>query len=417
MKILLSAYACSPGLTSEPGVGWRWACALAEEHQVVVLTHTRFRPAIEAEMARQTRPSVSVVYHDSPLASAIPFNRWTAIPKYALWQCTVMPLARRLDRLHDFDLVWHITMGTFRYPSWLGLLGKPLVFGPVGGGERAPLRLLASLPLRVRCAEYARDLMIRSGRFDPFLWFSLSKAATVFVKTASTAAALPGKTSRRCVELMEIGVDATDGGTIPDRTLGAAFRLLFVARLLGWKGAHLALGALASLHERGLPAQLQIVGDGPLRTWLEGRADQLGVRQHVEFSGSIPHAGVLTAMERSHCFLFPSLHDSSGNVVLEAMSRGLPVVCLDLGGPACLVADDWGRVVASNGRDETAVACGLADAVEPLIRDEALRHALGRAARERARTLTWHGALHTALRTVTDRVPNTKGEQVKPHPH
>ena len=65
---------------------------------------------------------------------------------------------------------------------------------------------------------------------------------------------------------------------------------------------------------------------------------------------------------KSHDLLvFASLHDSSGGVVLEALSHGLPVVCLDLGGPKQIVTSDSGVVVATAGRNTADVAAAMAD--------------------------------------------------------
>ena len=59
-------------------------------------------------------------------------------------------------------------------------------------------------------------------------------------------------------------------------------------------------------------------------------------------------------------FVYPSLHNSSGNAVLEALSFGLPVVCLDLGGPAQIVTPKSGVIVSTAGRDTGQVAVAIA---------------------------------------------------------
>jgi glycosyltransferase involved in cell wall biosynthesis len=82
-------------------------------------------------------------------------------------------------------------------------------------------------------------------------------------------------------------------------------------------------------------------------------------------------------------FLFPSLHDSSGNVVLEALSSGLPVVCLDAGGPAVLVDPSCGFKVRPGA--PTQVVEDLARSLDALAQDPALLRAMGQAAASRAR--------------------------------
>ena len=79
--------------------------------------------------------------------------------------------------------------------------------------------------------------------------------------------------------------------------------------------------------------------------------------------------------------LYPSLHDTGGFVLLEAMATTLPVICLDYAGPALSVADDCGIPVPLGSR--TDVIAHLAAAIRRYTDDPALRRAHGRQARVR----------------------------------
>src|SRR6266403_3844313 len=89
------------------------------------------------------------------------------------------------------------------------------------------------------------------------------------------------------------------------------------------------------------------------------------------------------------CLLFPSLHDSSGNVVIEALSFGLPVVCLNLGGPPTFVNSNCGIVVDVANRSESQVVDGLAQALTSLAMSPEPTAKLARGALARADELTW----------------------------
>jgi glycosyltransferase involved in cell wall biosynthesis len=127
-------------------------------------------------------------------------------------------------------------------------------------------------------------------------------------------------------------------------------------------------------------------------------AFEAGVLDRFRWIGQLSQQ-VLFALYRSmHCFLFPSLHVSSGNVVLEAQANGLPVICLDLGGPATLVAPDAAIVVDTQGRNEGGVVNELAKAVERLATDEASRFEMGKAAITNVREkMTWNDRVYGAL--------------------
>ena len=60
-------------------------------------------------------------------------------------------------------------------------------------------------------------------------------------------------------------------------------------------------------------------------------------------------------MKNADCFLFPSYHDSGGFVILEAMSRGVPVIALDLGGPGQIVNNNSGRIIKTKDKNEERI--------------------------------------------------------------
>jgi len=401
MNILLSAYACLPNVGSEPGVGWKWSLALAREHRLTVLTHRRFRDRIEAELERNPLPNIHFAYHDTPLLSVVPFNSFTALPKYFAWQLSVLGLARRLVREEQFDFALHLTMGTFRYPSWLGYLGIPFYFGPVGGGERAPLRLVRSLPLGERSFEWLRDMVIRSGKYDPLLWLGLSRASMIFAKTSETASALPFGLGQRAVVSQEIGAPPGRTRVEPSRRVaGEPFRIMSAGRFQGWKGFHLTLLAAARLKALGQCFELHLFGSGRLERELRSRVRLLGIQEQVHFRGVVPHEVILGEYQRMHAFLFPSLHDSSGNVVLEALGNALPVICLDLGGPAEFVDGECGRVVHVGRATEEQAGAALAEAMAGLMENEDIRLGLAAGALKKAGELSWERQIGKVMAAI-----------------
>jgi glycosyltransferase involved in cell wall biosynthesis len=108
---------------------------------------------------------------------------------------------------------------------------------------------------------------------------------------------------------------------------------LFAGRLVAWKGMFLALRALAELPDW----HLVVCGKGRDEKRLRRLAGRLGVADRVEFRGFVPRPELLRLMrEEAAVLLFPSLHEEAGWVVVEARACGLPVVCIDRGGPPVL---------------------------------------------------------------------------------
>lgn len=122
-----------------------------------------------------------------------------------------------------------------------------------------------------------------------------------------------------------------------------------------------------------------IVGAGPEEERLRRLAHRLGVAGRVRFTGWLPRPEVLRLLASSDVFLILSLHDSYSWATLEAMAAGLPVVCLDRGGPALLVDERVGvKVPALSPRQ---VVGDTAAALSSLAHDPIRRRRMGEEAR------------------------------------
>lgn len=373
MKILLSAFACAPNVGSEAGAAWRWAMQLAKDHEVIVVTDEFRRKAIEAELAERPMNNPRFVFYRPFWLKHMPFRSvWSRLLSIG-WQYSLLPFARRLHREHRFDFVHHLTWGVFRTPSFMGFLGIPFVLGPLGGGEDAPLRLKHSIHGRAKLGELLRTALNWTAHVNPILWWAFSRATVIFARTPSTARMLPYGLGKRAVLAQEIGAspraDVTPMKHAPDQKL----RVLFAGRLLAWKGVQLAIGAVAHACRHGAKVQFCVIGSGPYASELHSKAARLGLP--VEFIDHLPQHELFERFRDADCFLFPSLHDSGGTVVLEALSFGLPVICLDLCGPAEFVNEDSGVVVDTAGKSEAEVEAGLGDALVMLANEpEVLMH-------------------------------------------
>ena len=118
------------------------------------------------------------------------------------------------------------------------------------------------------------------------------------------------------------------------------FRLLWVGRMSPEKGLSFLLTALAEIVVRFPQTQLTLVGDGPLRAGLERLADDLGLNDHVCFTGFAAHEAVSLYLRGADLFVLPSLSEGLPLVVLEAMSAGKPVVATAVGGVPSLVVSE-----------------------------------------------------------------------------
>jgi glycosyltransferase involved in cell wall biosynthesis len=162
-------------------------------------------------------------------------------------------------------------------------------------------------------------------------------------------------------------------------------RLLSVGRAVPKKGYEVLLAALARLPQ-GLAWRLVHVGGGPLKETLQREATRLGLGERIEWRGAQPQERVIEAYAAADLFVLASVIAADGdrdglpNVLMEALSQGLPVVSSALPGIGELVEDgDQGLLVPPG--DPAALAAAL----ERLIRDPERRHRLGLAGQDRVR--------------------------------
>jgi len=163
-------------------------------------------------------------------------------------------------------------------------------------------------------------------------------------------------------------------------------RVVAVSWLRWLKGLEWAVAAVADLAARGVPVRLDVFGGSPQppvgeasdRERLLWTAADLGVADRVRLHGHVTTGRLVEELRAADVLLHSSLSEGVPTVVLEAMSCGVPVVVTGVGGVTEAVTDGVEGLVAP-ARDASA----LADALERLWVDPALRHRLGGAGRER----------------------------------
>jgi len=378
----MSAYACEPNKGSEPGIGWNWACRAARCHDVWVFTRANNRPSIEDELLKNEHPNLHFIYHDLP--------EWARFWKkgghgvylyYLLWQVTALPKARRIHDQIRFDVGHHVTFGAFRQPTFLATLNIPFVWGPISGGERAPFSFYRSFgPLGV-IKQGLREAINRLTWWNPAVRSTAARARLILAATPASAAVLPRWARARAIIVPAMGYDGTLPPSRPRHESNDSIRVLFVGRLVYWKGVRLALEAIAPLVSEMPTITMTIVGDGPDRTNLETLATRFRIDQSVRFLGNLSRSDVLELYAQHDIFVFPSLQDSGGFAVLEAMAAGLPVVCLDVGGPALALSEATGICVPAHRPAQTIM--DITVAIRRLAQDARLRADMGAASQLR----------------------------------
>ena len=144
--------------------------------------------------------------------------------------------------------------------------------------------------------------------------------------------------------------------------------IVAIGRLSPEKGHGLLLRAMSLMHTR--ETRLTLVGEGPRRSHLEEQVRHLGIAERVRFAGW--QENIWPWLARARVLALPSRTESFGNVVVEALAAGLPVVSTDTPGPAEILAGDarLGRLVSLTEAEDMAAAldAALADPGDPAPR-------------------------------------------------
>lgn len=217
--------------------------------------------------------------------------------------------------------------------------------------------------------------------YRPFLRRVLARAARIVVSSPNLAdhAAELQAFRDKCV-VIPFGIDrdrlartpAVDRRAAELRDLAPGPRILFVGRLVPYKGVDVLLRAMTAVDATAL-----IVGDGPLRARLETEATRLGVGHKVRFLGPVADDEVVAHLHACDVFALPSVThaETFGVVQLEAMTCGKPVVSTNVrsGVPWVNRHGETGLVV------EPGNAGGLAAALNQLLENPARREQMGAA--------------------------------------
>src|SRR5919197_1221169 len=135
---------------------------------------------------------------------------------------------------------------------------------------------------------------------------------------------------------------------------------LFVCagRLIPLKGTDLLIRALAVYRRQFGPCALWVIGDGPERESLVQLSRRLGLEDEVTFLGTVDHEALKGAFQACQAFVFPTLQDFVGRVVVEALTAGAPVVVSPMTGAVGTIVHDGVNGIVVDPRDASALAGG-----------------------------------------------------------
>lgn len=408
LDLVLVAYQCGPDMGSVSQIGWNWFVNLVRRgHRVTLVTHSRNHASIAAALhgLPDVQHQADILYIDTEwLAGPLYRGARRLFPHsehgvfmlsqldyFAFDHAASRALRAQMKQGRRWQLVHIVTPVTASAPSRLHRLGMPVVRGPLNCGLPVPEGFGSVMKQDAMFLAKLRAL----PRLLDHLWGSLKSCEAVLVATEATLSSIPASARRNCVRMLENAVELDrfqPGPTLPPPGPCEPLRLAFVGRLVPVKALPLLFQAMAIVKAKGHALTLQVAGDGPMRPHWQRLADELGLADEVTWLGAVPHERVCKVIHDGHLFCLPSVRESGGAVLLEAMACERPVMALDFGGPAEIVDAEVGWLVSA--RNERVAIEGMADALLEAISKPETLSARGRHGRRLAETMhTWQARL------------------------
>ncbi|MBB1194032.1 hypothetical protein DNC80_10195 [Flavobacterium sp. SOK18b] len=359
--ILATCYAVNPYKGSEDAMGWNFVYQIARFNKVFAVTRENNKTAIEKYMAQNPDSiynNITFLYFDLPYWMRF----WKkggrgAMLYYFMWQRGIVNFVRK--RNLNFDITHNVNFHNDWTPSFLWKLNKPMVWGPVGHHPQIPKQYLKPYSWKYLWKDRA-TWMVKN-----YFWncsFSLNKTVKKAAHIWCMNSGVPSKLKLKGQSFSVLPSVATEDFAINARPENKNFNIISVGRFVPLKGFDLTLLSFIKfihslpIHERE-NCKLTLVGSGPEKELYKQIIYENDVESYVEIIEWIDRKDLMKIYEKSSIFLFPS-HEGAGMVVAEALSFGLPVVCLDNEGPGQYINPNCGITIPKSSYENTVNELG-----------------------------------------------------------
>ena len=389
LRILISAHELSPSQGSECAEGWNLVTRIARYHNVTVLyaRGSQFAPDayekavsewiaehgnehniefIAVPQPKTTLWLASINKRISKKGSSIGLPFLYSIG-YNLWQKRAYKVATSSFLLSPFSLIHHLTSIHFREPGYLWKLPIPFVWGPTGGTLTIPPAFYRHIGLKQTVFEIGRSvsnaLLLNWGRR---VNQAIKKSTLILAFSEEDQKVFQAREAKRVEVMLDAGCEIEDQGTkrprdqetifpslSPSVSRSLSLHVLWVGQLIRRKALNILLKAVAGDEDLRNNVKITVIGDGPLRSYYEKLAHELfSVTRHsslvtssqsrITFLGQLPRTAVFDHMRHADVLVHTSYREATSNVIPEALSCGLPVICHDISGMAVAITDECG---------------------------------------------------------------------------
>lgn len=371
MNYLISAYSVNPYKGSEDSIGWNWVLQYEKNYKkgdrIILLTKKFNEKYTRRGLKEFNIQHVELVIVDVPDALNWFREKHSAFHHmyYILWQHWAWLWVKHSEIY--FDVIHHVTMNDYRIPSEMyKAKSAKVIWGPMGGAQVTPK------PLKVyeknQLVAAFREFVNKSCSWNPFYKKALRAYYKIYCINNETQKQISHIVGKDMPLMPELALREKYKKIPIQEKNNDILKIVFVGRLIGKKGIAFLVDAL-SLMPTDMDWELLIFGDGDDRALIEKQIVDSGIGKNVKLMGNRPLNQIAEAYQQADVFVLPSLRETSGNVLLEAMAYAVPIVAFDTSFCRLLkevdcgvfvnteqalegIKEDWCKAIVMLGRDK-----------------------------------------------------------------
>lgn len=340
-SIVLDAFQCDKNGISESYLGYKWYEGLTKKLSVSLVTGNK--------EYKHLKDSIYVPYSQWNVKRNGLIGSINSAIKVDYFIYNKLAKVKLRNVIKKADLLHHVSPVAPRYPVGMSAYSQKFILGPVAGGLSVPKSFCKEVEGSEELFHKLKKLDSIRFKIDRSLKYTYDRAEKIIIAGDYLLNILPSRYHDKCTKMLDVGIDINEYTFIERSTSSVTFNLLYVGRVVPYKGLIYLLKSLTRLPNHVKSSiRLNIAGNtghGSYESECKRFIEQNKLSRIVKFHGFLTKDKVRALYANSHLFCFPSLAEAGGTVVLEALAMGLPVLGVDYGGPGESVDDSCGILI------------------------------------------------------------------------
>lgn len=358
-NILLITHEISPIQGSECAQGWNIAIRLSKYNKVHVLyaSGSQFNPQsykAEIEKISHLYPNIEFLNLDqSNLGLTLSkinklfFSKFSPIGNpilyfliYNLWHKKAYHFSRNIIKAKNIHLIHLLTSISFREPGYFWKLNIPFVWGPTGGLTILPKSFIHSFSLKEKFIENLRSFFINYEFSRSRIKNAILKSSIIYTFSEFDKIKFLNSGGKKVFNLLDSGTIFLD---LPILIPSEIINVVWAGQLVKRKSFNILLEAVVKLPDNiKSKFKFRILGTGILLNYFVDQVYKFNLSNHIIFEGQKNREDLFTILKNSDILVHTSYREATTNIIPEALSANLPVICHDISGMSIAINENCG---------------------------------------------------------------------------